>query len=537
MRFGGLLSLVMVGACGRTAPLHPAGPSDAAPGASPDTPFAQHDSPPADGPRGLDGTDAPPPDTACSALKRFSSMVVLTNLRTRKVTFAPDGSWFVLKVRQEAPPGIGYPDQLVRLALPSGEMATISSEGDSAEALGQRDLLVLHKEEVAVYEQGALRTLAVGTCAHLATPDGSRLYVIRDCAAGRGYLDVVDVASGAATTLAGNVSARSYWAPDFSVSPSGRYFAFVVQSPDGGEASSLLHLADRNGKVYALASQPGANAPWFASDDRLLFSVGTNGLPGPNASLRAHVPGSGDTAYTLAATGQAAGLHGYKISADGLWLLGVADSSDDAGFGAPGVLYAIRLDGTGENLLASTLVPHWLFEAGLDSFGWSGDGARAIYLADRGAVWASDRNGSAAVRLSPRAWYRAAPLGDQVAVVEDSGDAGSNQLRVLAMGSLREVFSFASDGSLAAPDFTPDARGLLFVNTLASGVRQLRYFSAAHADSVVLGEWQAALLDTNPGGSADPLGRYPMDPTGCFTIVDTDLPPGPGTRFVLLPES
>ena len=40
----------------------------------------------------------------------------------------------------------------------------------------------------------------------------------------------------------------------------------------------------------------------------------------------------------------------------------------------------------------------------------------------------------------------------------------------------------------------------------------------------------------HPGAYADPLGSYPMDPTGCFTVVDTDLAPGPGTRLVLLPE-
>jgi hypothetical protein len=90
--------------------------------------------------------------------------------------------------------------------------------------------------------------------------------------------------------------------------------------------------------------------------------------------------------------------------------------------------------------------------------------------------------------------------------------------------------------SLGAPNFTPDACGLLFVNAPASGARQLRYFSASAADSVVLGEFTETWLDMDLGGYVTPLGGYPMDSTGCFTVVDTDLAPGPGTRLVLLPN-
>jgi hypothetical protein len=28
----------------------------------------------------------------------------------------------------------------------------------------------------------------------------------------------------------------------------------------------------------------------------------------------------------------------------------------------------------------------------------------------------------------------------------------------------------------------------------------------------------------------------PVDPTGCFTVFDTDLAPGPGTRLAILPQ-
>jgi hypothetical protein len=505
------------------------------PGEKPSLDAAITDGKPVDGTR---------PSTSCGALKALADQGVLTKRRSRKVTFAPDRSWIALRVRQEREPGIGYPDQLLRVALPSGEVTMLSDAWwGTVEALGPKGgMLVVdadgESDRLAFYENGALRTVATGVCAHLSAPDGSRLFVIRDCGSGfTGTLDVIDVASGTATTLAGEVVAQPSRTPPLAISPSGRYFAFLVRSPEGGETPSILHVADRDGKVYGLPSQREATTPWFATDELLLFSVGTDGAPRPTGSLRAHVPGSGDTSYALAPGGQAAGLGGYKVSADRRWLLSIADVPwGDAGWGTAGLLYAVRLDGTGENLLSGTLVPHWLFSMGFDSFAWSGDGSRAIYVANRGAIWASDPYGAAAAELSPGGWFQTAPVGDQVAVVESTGDARSVQLRVLALGSAKVVFSFVTDGSLAAPNFTPDARGLLFVNTPASGARQLRYFSASAADSVVLGEFTETGLDMDPGGYVTWLGSYPMDPTGCFTVVDTDLGPGPGTRLVLLPE-
>ena len=60
--------------------------------------------------------------------------------------------------------------------------------------------------------------------------------------------------------------------------------------------------------------------------------------------------------------------------------------------------------------------------------------------------------------------------------------------------------------------------------------------SADHRDSIVLGEWKESTLRSQYPSYAQPEGLYPVDPSGCFTIVDTDLAPGPGTRLVLLPR-
>ena len=236
-----ILSAVLVSACGRAGLRQ--GQPDAARGVLPDVPSvdvpvdARPELSSRDGPMeapvladasDLAAVDIAPARSGCGDLAHLADQGLLTKQRTSQVVFAPDRSWLVLKVRQDAPPDAGYPDQLLRVALPSGEVTTISSDGATAEALGPNGLLVVASNGgLAVHENGGLRSLASSSCAHLSSPDGSRVYVIRDCGSSiRGALDVIEVASGTPTTLASNVLDETYWTPDFAVSPSGKYFVF-----------------------------------------------------------------------------------------------------------------------------------------------------------------------------------------------------------------------------------------------------------------------------------------------------------------------
>lgn len=482
---------------------------------------------PADGPAGM---------VACGALAPLAARGVLTALRSRQVVFARDRSFVALRVRGDEMDAGSGPDWLVRVGLPSGKIETLSRAGGTAEALGPSGLLVVGADGgtgLAVYDGGGLRPVAAGVCGHRASPDGRWIYVVRDCDTdNRGTLDVIDVTGGTTSTLARNALALG-----LAVSPGGTYAAFVVSPPDASpiSATNVINVATVGGKTYALSSDPGASNPWFASDSLLLFSTGSSFGPSME-SIRGHVPP--DTASTyLVAEGRSPSLFGYKLSPDGEWLLAAGEQANDGGSWPTGLLYSIRTDGGGEHLLTSDLLPYWQFAMALDAFAWTGDGTRAVFTTNESrGVGANDRLGTSPSGLSDYGTFRTAPAGDRVALLE-YGDAGPSHMRLVAAGSGRDVASFASDKSVGGANFLPDGQALLFVNYPAAGPVELRRMG--DDGTTVLATWSSTLLAMDGGKSglySQPYGSYPVDPTGCFTVVDTDLAPGPGTRLVLLKE-
>ena len=93
----------------------------------------------------------------------------------------------------------------------------------------------------------------------------------------------------------------------------------------------------------------------------------------------------------------------------------------------------------------------------------------------------------------------------------------------------RERLSYSAKGDIISAMALRGDQTVLFAEA-DGGKRRVRFMSARYPQSVVLGEW----------AESDCRGCSPMpveaDPTGCFTVVNTDVAPGPGVRLVLLPE-
>jgi hypothetical protein len=129
------------------------------------------------------------------------------------------------------------------------------------------------------------------------------------------------------------------------------------------------------------------------------------------------------------------------------------------------------------------------------------------------------------------------PRLDQVVVVEpEFARFGTSRLRRVDLASGTDVLEYDANGAIGAVGFPANDNGLVIIEYRSPDPDQLRYVSANH--SVVLGEWLTSQLLPIPYSSY--YGTlpyiYPIDPTGCFTVFDTDLAPGPGTRLAILPQ-
>ena len=483
--------------------------------------------------------DAPDlaPAFECGALQPLADGV-LTPRHAVRALFAPDRSSLVLQVRGELTPYGSWLDDLLLVRLPSGEVSPIIGSIHSFEWLQPGSTLLVNSglDLVVVNADGSgTRTLVRNVCDYVAAPDGSRVYALHDCDAynsNTGTMDVIDVASGASTRLA--VGALfGYPTPTRStaVSPDGRWVAFVtfLPSPDSlMDENIVVVVANADGRVETVTPQLLGNSPGFVSNDLLLYAAGsTIGL----GDIRGHVPGTGDASYLIAANRDPSQFQ-YQVSPDKTWLLGARENT-----GTVNQLYAIRLDGSGERLLASDLYDFGNSAYALRAFAFSATG-RVLYNTgpDLGVATVGLDGGTPTV-LSTNGWFVEAPRLDQVALVEPFPASPSpSRLRLVDLESGPDIFAYDSDGAIGTVGFPPNHSGLVFVESRFPAADRLRYSSADQ--SVVLGEWQTTQFQ--PDSLADHNGTvldiYPVDPTGCFTVFDTDQTPGPGTRLAILPQ-
>jgi hypothetical protein len=170
-------------------------------------------------------------------------------------------------------------------------------------------------------------------------------------------------------------------------------------------------------------------------------------------------------------------------------------------------------------------------------FAFSASG-RIIYNTGRnlGVAFVGLDGGTPTV-LSGGATFLEAPQLDQVALVELSGSTFSlSRLRLVDLASGTDVFAYDPSGAIGTVGFPPNRDGMVFVESRSPDSTRLRYASADQ--SVVLGEWQTTQFqhDSLSDYYGTLIYTYPVDPTGCFTVFDTDLAPGPGTRLAILPQ-
>lgn len=506
-------------------------------GAPPDAPV---DEPRRDTAGLLDSNAAQPdvPPFSCAALAPLIAKGVLSDGHAKRVLFSPDGKALLLVLAGDD----GHGDRMSVVSLPDGEQHALTGTIKNAEWLGPGTILASTVDgdlfvylRVASLGDSLVTPVAHKVCGYATTPDGFWLYYVRDCTGSVGSLYALDLQHGGSKQLA-----TSVWTDGLGVSPSGRWVAYVANAlpGDASGATSAVHVVKGDGPPYAVPIAEGASHPVFASDDLLL--VQSTGASYGNPNIWAHRPGSSDA--SLLTVGDP-GFGDYKWNAN-LSALLVAQYPVPAG--RQGQLYLVDVANGGVVLLASDLINHHMFEMRIESFAIAPTSGRAIYVTDTpsdggsfyGVASTSQGGGQRVGLASNIGRVVVSPFGDRVAIITSERTATSSTARATVVSATTGQVQFTTEQSAAvtAVAFVPGDRGLLFVSPegdVASS--RLRYLSFATSATLTLAGWSSNMLMPSSVPFGIETGSYPIDPTGCFAPVDSDLAPS-GTRLVLLPQ-
>jgi hypothetical protein len=496
------------------------------------------DLPPRDaGPADVAGTDVASeaaatfdlPPTGCPAP---SNNGVLNLGHIKQALFAPDGRSLLVR--------IGAADTDTRddarlIYLPDGASRVLGSGARNVEWLGSsRALLTTAEGLVAVSLDGqVLRSLATQTCNHAATPDGSRIYYASECnSLVSGALGVLDLATGTSQPLATNASPSS-----LVVSPDSRWAAYLVYTGDPSSSTRVVHVADATGSTYAITGPASATRPVFVSGEILLFQAPATRPP--ESAVWRHELGTGNS---RSLTEGDLAMGGYEIAGDGSALV-------VAGFptgGRTGELSLVPLDGGSPVRLASDLMDYRMYSMPVRPFAFAPYSRRVVYVADQASdagrvygISTASGDGSEQVEL-PAAGGTAvvSPYADRVAVIAVDRTLGRSTVGVVSASGARQL-AIEVAGEVSFASFVPRDRGLLFIRTSEDKVlgttRELRHLSFASGNVTVLAWWRTSTLalPNQPVGIAS--YEYPVDPTGCYAVVDSDMD-STASRLVALPN-
>ena len=332
-----------------------------------------------------------PAEPDCDSLAAVADGQPITERPAREALFADSLDRVVLQVA----------DAVLVVSLPSGEATELAVAGiNGIEWAGRGQSRVLatttSRELVLVPLDGtAPRILASSVCSHAATPDGSRVYVARDCIFdsnspehGSGSLDVVDLATARAQHLADRVFpfpwAWAWNAVPVAISPDSEWAAFLrgAQAGEDGPIPNTVLLVNRSHTEQRVVSQGHFDQLTFLPNGLLLLAR-FRGLCYPEDSS--------DTLLTYApmqdALVEVVDQSGYclqptlEVSFAGRLVLGAKCPTDGEPGSDPCELYSISLMEGSAQLLGKDLLNFPDFaDAGFHPYATTADGKHAVYM-------------------------------------------------------------------------------------------------------------------------------------------------------------
>jgi len=127
-----------------------------------------------------------------------------------------------------------------------------------------------------------------------------------------------------------------------------------------------------------------------------------------------------------------------------------------------------------------------------------------------------------------------ARMSDVAGAPQADGRWAGADTRITATGERQ--FTIENVVATYALSFVPRDKGLVFVDKVSSSANwRIRYLSFATGASATLTRWSTGPLMIFDSADGILTKTYPIDPTGCFLPIDSDLETG-GGRLALLPE-
>lgn len=504
------------------------------------------------GPDSRPAVDRGPGPSTCAALSSFAAGKRVLPLQARKVLIPRNLDRVVVLTDK----GGGGGD-LWSVPLPSGVARSLATEVHDVQWLDdrQQDLLVRRGSlsastgygvEVARGPSaGTTTVLAKKVCGHRALPDGSRVYVVRDCSAEfAGTLDAITVAGGGKRVALGtSVDGFSLVAARNS-----QVMAFIdnVGLPHGcSNPLGRLRIMDRAGTTTTRSDGVRLRTLQFAPDSAALFYQRRASCAVSDVQLRvADVgPAAGPDRVISTRDPYSFGYIGtfegdlYTVTPNGKSIL-----AGDVSFSSTtGELVAIHTDGSGTTTLAKDLFPFPMISMAFVVWTLTADAGHVVYASVGGGAGypamglsSVPISGGTPTELTAELMsgaYAVSPSRATDVAYITRDPASGLRLRLGAVGSTASRLLYAAP-HVSNPTFVPGGRGLLVTSraTPTSDII-LSYVSrtGGPTTAVELGGWIGPSM-----GYPTP---YATDPTGCVVAFNrTSGKEGPGTYLRLIPN-
>ncbi len=484
---------------------------------------------------------ARPPDAAtpgCGLLKNFASGKRVLGSHMQKAVFS--GSLRYLALLTHKPNLVG---DLVLVSLMSGKATTLAAGVSDVEWLaGDSGLLASKSSGQGTYDLynfplgGPGTKLGVDLCAHRASLDGTRVYVVSSCSASHGRLTVVDVKSTTSTLLD-----KRMYSPSVVVSPDGRWAGYLkdVACPLGcSKYLGTLRMVRPGIKPITLSNMTLRDSLQFSPAGRLLLREVTS-CKSALSWLVSFDPGAGKStrltadlphfAFKRCRGFPSGSWGGYAVSPDGQRALvaglhSAADRND---------LLLVRANGSGSSKLVSDLIPYQKYKSAMCMWTFADHGRWVVYrpagkYAEKG-LSAVPSAGSQPTRLVTNVnigEYQVSKYRDRVAWLDRTVPGVVDvMLATLSQGTRRKLLG--SKDNLGPLTLMPDGRGVLLMHGTVGGTSsRLLYLSAQGGSPHKLSK----LTKTSS------IGFFSVDTHGCAVVYNSDLPAPGGTYVRLLPR-